>query len=344
MPTRPDFTRTATKYAGNPIIPRASLTSWYANQLFDFQAMIDPADATQILIFLSGSTGTAASTITIGYATAPVSNPYAWTVQGQILTASGSGFDAAGVRLGSVVYDSNTFYLFYTAYATDYTDSTIGVATSTDHVSWTRQGQILTATGQGRNDGITVNEPAVIKQPNGTWAMVYGYNTSTTTLPGFRAATASSPTGTWTKAGGGDIYGNDGHSYFYEWHHLCRRPELNDYVLFYERGSSASTISVYQCYAASSPDPSTTFTVLNGGNPLVPFGAGGAWDQYHTATPSVLTRGNGDPVLVGGDYLGYFCGAGDVIDPYYTNKWPPAMVRLQAFKKGLSAGSGRAIR
>lgn len=329
----PNFATPATKYVSNPIIARAALTSWYSNQLFDFQAMVDPADATQLLIFCSGLTVTT-NVISIGLFTAPVSTPYSWTLIGQVLQGSGSGFDSAGVRLGSVIYDSGTFYLFYTGYATSYTanyyQGTIGVATSADHLTFGSRTQIVTASGNGRNDGSGLDCFAAIKKPDNAWAAVYAYYTDASNgLPGFRAATASSPTGTWTKAGSGDIYGGDAPgTKFYEFHQLLYVAPT--YYLLYEQGGSVASLIPYQCYAASSSDPTTTFTALNSGTPLIPVGAGGAWDQYHTATPGVLTAGNGNPTTVGGNFLGYYCGAGDALEPYYDNKWPPAMVTFAA--------------
>lgn len=333
----PNFATPATKYASNPIIARAALTGWYSNQLFDFQAMIDPANSSQILIFCSGLT--TGNVISIGLFTAPTSNPYAWTHIAQVLQGSGSGFDSAGVRLGSVIYDAGTFYMFYTGYATSYTanyfSGTIGVATSTDHLTFGSRAQIVTAAGNGRNDGSGLDCFAVIKKPDTTWAAVYAYyiDADPNELPAFRAATASTPTGTWTKAGSGDIYGGDSvGTKFYEFHQLLYVAPT--YYLLYEQGGSVASNIPYQCYAASSSDPTTTFAALNSGTPIIPHGAAASWDQYHTATPGVLTQGNGDPIAIAGAFYGYYCGAGDVLEAYYSNEWPPAMVTLAATSTG----------
>jgi hypothetical protein len=330
----PNFATPATKFAGNPIINENNLPSYGRNQLYDFQALVNPADQTQILIFMSALAGTTAAGQQIALMTAPVTDPYNWRDRGVIFSYSGSGFDAAGVRLGSMIYDSGTFYLFYTGCPDgSYINCGIGLATAKRPTGpWTRHGQILAYNGNGGTDGVSLDCMAVLHDDDGTWVGIYTYRGSDAAPLGFRAATASSPTGPWTKVNVGTDLLGDGGAHYWEFHHLLKDRTRGIYYLAFERGGPESSNIPYQSFAASNTSsPTTPYTILNDGTPIIPVGmqpcSGGEWDACHTATPGVLTLGNGNPVMIDGNFLGFYCGAGDRLEPFYLNKWSPAMVK-----------------
>src|SRR6185295_8340668 len=88
------------RYSGNPIIPL--VPGWYEVNIADPVVMVNPLDATQLLMYMTGQALPRGSGgLSIGLFRAARSNPFAWTEYGQVLTGSGSGWDAAYVRVGS---------------------------------------------------------------------------------------------------------------------------------------------------------------------------------------------------------------------------------------------------
>lgn len=106
-----------------------------------------------------------------------------------VASPSGSGFNSDT----EIVYDSGTYYLFYrenTGVGT--VDEKIYVRTSTDLVTWSSATTLLSASN--RSDFLS---PAVVKD-GPTWKMwVVNATANPNTLDLY---TASSPTGSWTKA------------------------------------------------------------------------------------------------------------------------------------------------
>src|SRR4051812_20203127 len=84
--------------------------SWYEEQVYDFQPLVDPTDATKLLIVASGMKPPAATgEQSIGRFHAAVGTPHSWTSDGQILTKGASGaWDEGGVRTGSHFYDADS--------------------------------------------------------------------------------------------------------------------------------------------------------------------------------------------------------------------------------------------
>lgn len=301
MPTQV-YEQAPTPYASNPIIPLVS--GWYVSQVYDPVVMIDPLDSTKLRMYVSGMAAPVQSGIqSIGLFTASRSNPITgWTSAGQVLTPYGPYHD---VRNGTVIYSGGTFYLFYTGI----NGSTLEIclATCTDGVTFVPSGSnpILTPTGQGRNDGTQVEDPAVCF--DGTnWLMVYSYRNGATTLPGFRVATASTPT-SWTKAGSGDVLTTA--PLYGEWHQISKIGDT--YVLTYEAGS---TTVPYKIFQATSLTPTGAYTDIAQNPVLAGSGVPGSWDRYHVATPWMMQ--------IDGQWLMYYCAAGNHDQPYGTNTWP----------------------
>jgi hypothetical protein len=278
-----------------------TLTGWYASQLFDFSVIVDPTDSTRLLIYCTGMAAPVETgTQSIGLFRAPVSNPTSWTEVGQVLIADQT-YENGAIRCGSVVYDSGTYYLFYTTG----TSSTC-LATSTNGTTFAKYSgnPILSPSG----DETQAFHPAVIKEPGG-WSMVYTYSTASNILAGFRAATSTNATA-WTKTGGGDLLTTA--PLYGEFHQLLKYD--GHYYLIYESGSPTDT---YRIFAADSSSATGRFSPMPINPLLKESGTVGAFDRYHVATPCL--------VLVNNLWLLFYCGAQDHAQPYGTNHWPPAV-------------------
>lgn len=301
------------RFAGNPVIPLVAST-WYTSQVYDFCALINPSDRSQLLVYMTGMASPVATGLeTIGLFTAPRSAPQTLSEYGQLLqpTGSGSDWDGGAIRLNDVLYVGSTYYLFYTGYpvAEGTPPGKIGVATASNPFGpFTRSASnpILTPTGQGRNDGDCVSQGTVLYE-SGTWTMIYSYRNGATVLPGFRSATSSDGLA-WTKSGSGDVltvaplYG--------EFHHL-RRYGVGVYVLSYEAGNNTTAFSIFNATAST---VAGTYTNVSANPMLSGSGVPGTWDRYHVATPC--------PFMLDGVAYLYYQGAGTHDQPYGTNTWP----------------------
>jgi hypothetical protein len=311
------------RYAGNPTIPLVA-SSWYESQIYDFCVFVDPTDSTKLVMYCSGMASPVNSGVqSIGRFTATVADPYTWTNQGQVLTASVSGWDSDKVRLGSVVYDSGTWYMYYCNASGD---QSIGLATSSNGTTFTKSASnpILTPTGQGRNDGTSVSEATVIKEGS-SWTMIYGYRNGVTILPGYRYATSSDGV-TWTKGGSGDILTTS--PLYAEFHQLIKIDGL--YYLIYETGSDTVP---YHINGAVGPTAIGPFTQLALNPLLEKSDTPGSFDRYHVATASIFQ--------VGGRWLMFYQGAQDHDQPYYTNSWPGGIAEFALRETGSGGGNGR---
>jgi len=307
------------RYAGNPTIT-LPVGTWYSSQIYDFNVLVDPTDSTKLMMFCSGMAApVAVGTQSIGLFRANVSDPYTWTEVGQVITPTES-WENGLCRLGSVIYDSGTFYLFYSG---DATGEKIGVATSTDNgATFTKYASnpILTPTGQGRNDGDYVSEPAVIKEGS-AWTMIYSYRNGATILPGFRYATSSDGFA-WTKGGSGDVLTTA--PLYGEFHQILKKDGL--YYLVYEAGS---TTVPYRIFMATSSVVTGPFVTTQASPILLESGVVGSFDRYHVATPCLAE--------ISGRWLLFYSGAGDHDQPYGTNHWPGGMAEFAARPCGYSS-------
>jgi hypothetical protein len=342
-------TRPTTAY-----IPLAA-GSWYEAQIYDFQPMLNPSDASQIRLYgsgmrLDGGVQTGAGEQSVGLLTASTADPHTWTNVGQVLTKGVTGeWDDHGVRMGSHFRDSDTglFMLYYSGWSADGKEK-IGVAYSFTGLpgSYIKHyaNPILTPQGFGRNDGDFSSEPAVIKE-DGLWTMIYGYRNGGTTLPGYRAA-QSRDGFNWMKVGTGDVLTVS--PLFGEFHHLVKFGE-NDYALIYEAGNYTTPYRIFVARATNVLGPYTNWA----GNPLLPeSGVNGRFDKLHTATPGFFSDL--------GTMMLFFCGASTYgpsdypAHVYWENTWPGSIATINPpatifdsavfddaiFDTGVSGGGG----
>ncbi len=141
-----------------------------------------------------------------------------WTISGVVLdVGSGTAWDAGSVGDPSVVRGPDGVYrMYYTMYAANHTGA-IGVATSTDLVSFTKWpgNPVLFPGSVGSWDDYAVTNPSAVAEP--TWALFYNGRQATTidqiglatSADGYHWIRRSAPflgkdsAGTWDSAGVG---------------------------------------------------------------------------------------------------------------------------------------------
>lgn len=310
------------RHSSSEAIPLVAST-WYTSQLYDFCVLVDPTDSTKLVMFCSGMASPVNSGVqSIGKFTSTVADPYTWVDAGQVLAPTG-GWEGSNLRIGSVFYESGTYYMYYCSDGNG--TQSIGLATSTDGATFTRHASnpLLTPTGQGRNDGTNVSEPAVIKEGS-SWTMIYSYR-GAVTLPGFRYATSSDGI-TWTKAGSGNLVTTD--PLFGEFHQIKKID--GDYYIIYEMGNGSTSWTLNIARAPTVTGPYTNLQI----NPILEkSGVVGTFDRYHVATPHLFEVEN--------RWLLFYQGGQDHDQPYYTNSWPAGIAEFTRRETGAGGGKGR---
>lgn len=295
--------------SANPLILHGA-AAWYDSQIYDFTVIPDPVDATKLLGYASGMAApTQTGTQSIGLFRSTVANFTSWaenggTGNGQVLQPTGiATFDGDHVRLGCVVdnVDTSEIWLYYAGWSAS--DIKIGLAKApyaTPDV-FTRYGinPILTATGNGNNDGDAVQTCSVMPpwiSGLNYWVMVYEYRINGASQ--YRVATSADGMG-WAKTVTGDVLGvkPDGVSFSGVEFHQLRQIGSTCYLIF----ESGSLTVPYAIYAASAATPEGPFVSISETLPLIgPSGASGAYDQKHLATPFLVN-------IAGTERL-FFCG------------------------------------
>ena len=178
---------------------------------------------------------------------ADVADPFAWHEDAKtpLLNGQPGGtFDEAGsIRLDSVIYNQalDEYWIYYTANSAKTHGDAIGLATCAAgkdgysevvaaNIKRYAGNPILSANGQGRDDGKCVSQGAVCRE-NGLWYLFYSYRTATKTLPGIRLATSRDGKH-WTKVPGPDLFTAAPEQLYIEWHQVDKIG--GRYVMFYE--------------------------------------------------------------------------------------------------------------
>jgi len=213
----------------------------------------------------------------IGYATS--TDGITWAKQGMVLDLGTSGqWDDADVWSPCVIKESATVYkMWYTGL--DGTNYRIGYATSTDGITWTKQGMVLDLGTSGQWDDYHVWVPWVIKQHGSLYQMWYtGFDATN-----YRIGYATSTNGTsWTKQGmvldlGTSGQWDDTHVAFAGLH---SDKTLSSYKIWYS-GSDGSNWRIG--YATSVNGTSWTRQGM-----VLDLGAGGQWDDNHVRSPTIV--------------------------------------------------------
>lgn len=300
----------------NPII-QLVLGSWYESQVFDFNVLVDGVDPTILRMYATGMEAPVLiGNEKIGLFTANSSDPYTWTNQGPVLTENPSGWEndggtgsLHGLRIGSAFFDSGTYYLYYSADLNNGGGS-IGVATSTDGVTFTKYvgNPILTPAGQGYDDVYKVECAFVIKEES-SWTMIYSSIDNTHVPIALRYATSSDGL-TWTK-GLTDVLTIDPSVFlpttFPGWHQVHK---INGtYYIIYEAGSGTVDWNIAIAESSIVTGPYHNTRIFFSPSKIV-----GRFDRFHVATPALFNSESG--------WIMYYCGAEDHEFPVFDNHWP----------------------
>jgi len=188
-----------TRYVSNPVISAGS--GW------ESVGVKDPCliwDGSQYVCYYAGFDGT--PTFKIGRATAP-SHQGPWTKYGSnpvISTGAGGSFRDAGVRFPTVLYepaDTGSEWKMWFGADKSGGASSIGYAHSSDGLSWTVDGQVLTVGTGWEAQNIY---PGAIVKDGSTYYLFYAGQKNASSPVNWQGgyATFTSPTGTYTKGGG----------------------------------------------------------------------------------------------------------------------------------------------
>jgi hypothetical protein len=162
---------TWTKYSGNPVIT-------------DHMRLTVVEDGSTYVLFAANLTDTA-----IDRYTSP--DGITWTQTHTSVIATGSGWEDAGIANTFVWIEGGTWYMLYEARGTKFS---IGLATSSDGITWTKSGSNPVITETGTRGG-----PFVYKEDSTYWLFCQGSTSSTLPTDIYRYH-ATSPT-SWTADG-----------------------------------------------------------------------------------------------------------------------------------------------
>lgn len=279
------------KYVSNPIIIHQAVT-WKARQVHYPIQIDNPWQPDSLLIYYGGGDYTL-NNFNIGMASAPKTNPLAWTeyASNPLLTFPTSGglpqaVQAVGPHLVYFDSDSNKVFIHATCFNTGATSSWQGRWSSTDGKAFTYLGAVLQASG----DETVLGDAGYLRDGN-TWYCYYTYRTATTVLPGIRLATSTDCVN-WTKPGTQIL--SVGESYDSRYIEGCQALKRgNTFILLYScyNGTTASN-GKWVSAIATSDSPNTAFTKYSG-NPVL-TASSNTPDANHVATSYIY-----------GDYLFY---------------------------------------
>ena len=224
-------------------------------------------------ILCGGSTKVFAQTNWTKYSENPVLN----------FGASGS-WDDEGVVLPSVIFDSDTFKMWY--YGDDGSATRIGYATSPDRVTWTKSvsNPVLNLGLSGSWDDASILEPTVLFDGSIYHMWYQGFDGSKRQI-GYATSTDGV---TWTKNGSNPVL-NLGPSGSWDDAELRQPFVILDGEL-YRMWYTGSNGSIQQFgYATSTDGVSWT---RHDGNPIMGRGSSGSWDSVWMASPRVLMNGS----------------------------------------------------
>lgn len=309
-PTPLSSTATATDLINSIPISRTLISAldtgqgnFFDSQSYDPCVIVNPNDSSQlIMLFSAMAAPVETGAMTIGRATCSITNPNVWTLSptSPVLT------ETFIIRADSIQYNATDgkLYLFYTG------QGKTQLASSTDlGVTWTKLGVAL---APGGTETVAFHLATFIE--GSTIHGIYSYYTSTSQMPAFRYASASTSNWqSWT-APRTDCY-QDTVGLTHEFHHLFKVGST--YLLIYEIGSATTDWTIR---FATSSSPSSGWVR----SPNTPFiaksGISGTYDQYHVSCPHAR--------IINGYWYVFDSGAKDHSQPYGTNHWPMGIVAL----------------
>lgn len=293
------------RYSGNPIMVHGK--PWAGGQLQEPCILVNPKDSTKLIMIYAGMNlikddgGRGA----IFKAWAHTSNPYKWydIDDGPIITPDSSIlYENKCIRMDCLLYNEETdeYWVYYTGRNNDNRDVICLAICPVGKDGYTNVNKnnfkkyegnpVLTAAGQGRNDGTHVSQSAVLKE-DGMYYMFYSYRDGDgiysgkdLILPGIRYATSTDGK-EWIKKGAGNILsrgvqgGPDTH--YFEYKQVFKAFDKN--IMIWEAFNGKE----WSVCMASSDSPEGPW-VKSSINPIFrPSGDKEAFDEMFVATPTL---------------------------------------------------------
>lgn len=192
--TSSDGGATWTADAGNPLISWGS--SWASVWLAQCNMVISSGT---YYLYATGYNGTKR---VIGLFTSTDGN--AWTDRGVVLDVdpTGGAFDHDSVNFPTVLHDSTlspAWLMWYTGWLGSTT--TIGYATSSDGLSWTKAGKVLDVGSAGAFDDSGLAAGAAVPLGGGSYGLYYAGLHSSFYHTGYATTTNPASSGAYTKSG-----------------------------------------------------------------------------------------------------------------------------------------------
>ena len=207
----------------------------------------------------------------------------------------------------AVLYENETFYMFHSAASVPFNSAAnIGVASSTDGITWSREVDAPILAGDGTGfDAYLISGPTVIKEDN-AWIMYYAGQPTPPPFPnGLQVgrATAISPNGPWTRLDEPVLTtGSAG-----EWDSGFVFPDAiipmrRGYMMYYTGGSDFLSQQDFMVGLAFSSDGITWHKYNNRRTKAAPFaesdpvlkpGEFGSWDDANVWEVDVLKTNRG---------------------------------------------------
>jgi beta-1,2-mannobiose phosphorylase / 1,2-beta-oligomannan phosphorylase len=202
----------------------------------------------------------------------------------------GSDWDRGGIETVTVLKDGGTYKMWYGGYEAR-TDPPltmkIGLATSTDGITWVREGSnpVLDKGSPGSWEDGWIESPSVVKV-GGTYYMLYS---GITTGYGYAIGLATSPDGVnWTRHPGNPVFRHEPATAWEDG--LVYAPALyhdgSRFIMFYVGVNQETFLDAARIGMATSPD-CITWT-RSADNPVLGLPAPGSWDEHGPFVPTVL--------------------------------------------------------
>lgn len=295
VPFTPSSTLTPTKSGSNPTLNIAGSAP----------ENIVKVGSTYYMLY-THRPGASSTTWDVRMAHASSPNPTSWTDDGSILTAGSQSWEGTGTPgiIGAcLLEDAGTFYIFYGADQDLATGVTAGIgyataSTVTGPYTKYASNPILSPGTSGAWDDLRCHEPSVLHVGD-TWVMAYMGDTPTEGQhEKIGIATASSPSGPWTKAAGNPIIG-----FGSGWDAGgAADPSLSwDGVRWWIWYSGLNTAGAkpWKLGLAYAPTPTGTWTRF-AGNPVISTGTSLAFDNQAAWRGALFIENGGIYVAYGG--------------------------------------------
>jgi len=289
------------KYSGNPVLTPGVGGSW-DDTFTGLAGVLFNEDSTGFDMWYTGSNSNTTEGWEIGYASAPFGEPKSFDntwyryPDNPVFKGRDGAWDRASVYNHSIIFDEETYHMWYSGYDGENSGSRIGYAYSDNGMEWERENNPVLNKGTNNSwDNFSVQQPCVLYDGT-TWHMWYtGINTAG--LATRRIGYATSPDSiSWTKYGNNPVLepGQAG-SWDEQWVGWCKVLFVNGRYHMWYSGGNGTEIQIGH---ATSRDGITW--QKDPFNPVLTLGSSGAWDDLTITNPAILYDGQTFHLWYGG--------------------------------------------